>query len=93
MFGRICQVHPQRLHGPLFLFTWRCCEGTKGGLLTEDVWHWLAGVVELAAVELQADDGEHEDGEEQQQADLQQRHHGLDDGLQHDLQAWSEAET
>ena len=48
---------------------------------------------ELAAVELQADDGEHEDGEEQQQADLQQRHHGLDDGLQHDLQAWSEAET
>ena len=44
--------------------------------------------VQFAAVELQADDGEHEDCEEEQQANLQQRHHGLHDGLQHDLQAW-----
>lgn len=45
-------------------------------------------MVQLAAIELQADDGEHEDGEEEQKADLQQRDHGLNDGLEHNLQAW-----
>lgn len=43
--------------------------------------------VQLATVELQANDGEHEDGKEEQKANLQKRHHGLHDGLQHDLQA------
>lgn len=47
----------------------------------------FAGAVQSAAVELQADDGEHEDGEEKQQADLQQRNHGLHDGFQDDLKA------
>ena len=47
-----------------------------------------AGLVQLAAVELQADDGEHEDGEEKQHADLEQRNHGLHDGLQDDLETW-----
>lgn len=37
-------------------------------------------------VELQPDDGEYDDGEQHQQPDLEQRRHGLDDGLQHDLQ-------
>lgn len=46
--------------------------------------------MQLPAVELQADDREHQDGEEEQEADLQQRHHGLHDGLQHNLQAWKE---
>lgn len=46
--------------------------------------------MQLPAVELQADDSEHQDGEEEQEADLQQGHHGLHDGLQHDLQAWKE---
>lgn len=63
--------------------------GSLAGSLTEDVGGREAGVVQLAAVELQADDGEHEDGEEEQQADLQQGDHGLDDGLQHNLQTWS----
>lgn len=54
---------------------------------TEDVERWQAGVVKLPAVELQADDGKHEDGEEQEKADLEQRDHGLHDGLQHNLQA------
>lgn len=46
-----------------------------------------AGPMELAHVEVQANDGEHEDGEEEQQANLQQRHHGFHDGLQHHLKA------
>lgn len=44
--------------------------------------------MQLPAVKLQADDGKHENGEKEQQADLEERHHGLHDGLQHDLQAW-----
>lgn len=56
------------------------------GARTQDSRPCFAGVVQSAAVELQADDGEHEDSEEEQQADLQQRHHGLHDGLQDDLQ-------
>lgn len=50
-------------------------------ILTQDVRLGKAGVVQLAAVELQANDSEHQDGEEQEKADLQQRHHRLDDGL------------
>ena len=48
-----------------------------------------AGVMKLSAVELQTNDGKHEDGEEQEQANLEQRDHGLHNGLQHYLQAWS----
>lgn len=48
-----------------------------------------ARAVELSHVEVQADDGEHEDGEEEQESDLQQRNHGLHDGLQNHLQTWS----
>ena len=54
---------------------------------TEDVDGRQAGVVKLPAVELQADDRKHEDGEEQEKADLEQRDHGLHDGLQDNLQA------
>jgi hypothetical protein len=43
------------------------------------------GVVELPHVEVQADDGEHEDGKEEEHADLEQRNHGLHDGLQDNL--------
>lgn len=43
--------------------------------------------MQLPTVELQANDGKHEDGKEEQEADLQERHHGLHDGLQHNLQA------
>jgi hypothetical protein len=42
--------------------------------------------VQRSGVKLQPDDGEDDDGEQHQQADLEQRSHGLDDGLQHDLQ-------
>lgn len=55
-------------------------------ILTKDVQLGKAGVVQLAAVELQADDSEHQDSKEQQEADLQQRNHRLDDGLQNNLQ-------
>lgn len=41
--------------------------------------------MEFAHVELQANDGENEDGKEKKQANLQQRNHGLHDGLQHHL--------
>lgn len=44
--------------------------------------------MQLPAVELQADDGKHEDSEKEQQANLEERHHGLHDGFQHNLQAW-----
>ena len=37
--------------------------------------------VQLPTVEFQADDSEHQDGKEEQEADLQERHHGLHDGL------------
>lgn len=43
--------------------------------------------MQLATVELQANDSKHEDGKEEQKANLQKRHHGLHDRLQHDLQA------
>lgn len=45
--------------------------------------------MKFADVELKADDGKHENGEEEQQANLQQRDHGLHDGFEHHLQAWS----
>lgn len=44
-----------------------------------------AGSVQLSTVELQADDSKHQDGKEEQKANLQERHHGLHDGLQHNL--------
>ena len=47
----------------------------------------VAGPVQRPRVELQADDREDDDGEEHQQPDLEQRRHGLDDRLEHDLQA------
>lgn len=49
-----------------------------------------AGFMEFAHIELKADDGKHEDGKEKQQPDLQQRNHGLHDGLEHHLQAWNQ---
>lgn len=54
---------------------------------TEDIERWQAGLVKLPTVELQTNNGEHEDGEEQEEADLEQRDHGLHNGLQHNLQA------
>lgn len=45
--------------------------------------------MQSAAVKLQADDGEHEDCKKQQQANLQQRNHGLHDRLQDYLQTWN----
>lgn len=41
--------------------------------------------MEFAHVELQANDGKHEDGKEEEQANLQQRNHGLHDGFEHHL--------
>lgn len=41
--------------------------------------------VQLPTVELQADDSKHQDGKEEQKANLQERHHGLHDGFQHNL--------
>lgn len=49
------------------------------------------GLVEFAHVELEANDGEHEDGKEEQQPDLQERNHGLHDGLEHHLQTWGQS--
>lgn len=48
------------------------------------------GLMEFAHIEFEADDGKHEDGKEEQQPNLQQRDHGLHDGLKHHLQAWSQ---
>lgn len=50
-------------------------------------------MVKLPAVELQADDGKHEDGKEQEEADLEQRNHGLHDGLEHNLQALKQSHS
>ena len=38
--------------------------------------------------ELQADDGVDDDDEHDQHTDVEQRHHGLHDGVQHNLQTW-----
>lgn len=46
----------------------------------------VARLVQRPRVELEPDDGEDDDGEQHEQADLQQRRHCLDDGLEHDLQ-------
>lgn len=48
--------------------------------------------MQLPTVELQANDGKHEDGKKEQQADLEERHHGLHDGFQDNLQAWERRE-
>ena len=55
---------------------------------TKYSWQWFAGAVQFAAVELQADYGKHEDRKKEQQADLQQRNHGLNYRLQDYLQTW-----
>lgn len=48
--------------------------------------------MQLPTVKLQANDGKHEDSKKEQQANLEERHHGLHDGFQHNLQAWEEKE-
>jgi hypothetical protein len=47
-----------------------------------------AGAVHLAHEQLQADDGVDDDDEQDQQGDVEERNHGLDDGVQHNLKAW-----
>lgn len=42
----------------------------------------------LPREQLQTDDGVDDDDEDDQQCDVQQRHHRLQDRVQHDLQAW-----
>lgn len=44
-----------------------------------------AGLVHLAHEELQADDGIDDDDEKDQQSNMEQRNHGFDYGVQHDL--------
>ena len=46
------------------------------------------GLVHAANEELEADDGVDDDDEEHQQGDVQQRHHGLHDGVEDDVEAW-----
>lgn len=61
----------------------------KGGC-KNDCYALVASLVQRPGVKLQSDDGEYDDGEQHQQADLEQWSHGLDDGLQHDLQTYEE---
>lgn len=49
----------------------------------------VASLVQRSGVELQPDDRKYDDGEQHQQANLEERSHGLDDGLQHDLQTYT----
>lgn len=56
---------------------------------TRDVHVLVACLVQRSGVKLQPDDRKYDDGEQHQQADLEQRSHGLDDGLQHDLQTYT----
>lgn len=46
----------------------------------------VAGLVHLPHEELQADNGINDDDEQHKQGDVQQRHHGLDDGVQDHLE-------
>lgn len=46
----------------------------------------VAGLVHFAYEELQPNDGINDDDEHDQQTDVEQRHHGLHDGVQHNLQ-------
>lgn len=48
--------------------------------------------MQLPTVEFQTNDGKHEDSKKEQQANLEERHHGLHDGFQHNLQAWKQKE-
>lgn len=91
MCDSICKHHYEStvfnmLHAPV-------CDGDvcKECVFTQDPRLWFTGVVQSAAVKLQSDDGEHEDCKKEQQADLQQRNHGLHDGLQDYLQTWKES--
>lgn len=70
-------------HKPIW--PWNRCLSWGPGGLTCAVGE--TGLMEFAHIELEADDGEHEDGEEEQEPDLQQRDHGLHDGLENHLQA------
>lgn len=46
------------------------------------------GLVHAADEELETDDGVDDDDEENQQGDVQQRHHGLHDGVEDDVETW-----
>lgn len=50
--------------------------------------HQVAGGVHLADEEFKADDGVDDDDKQDQQGDVEERNHGLDDGVQHHLKAW-----
>lgn len=54
------------------------CRGITGG-------GGVAGLVHPADEQLQTDDGVDDDDEHDQHADVQQGHHGLHDGVQHNL--------
>lgn len=57
-------------------------------LCTQNSRLWLTGAVQFAAVKFQTNDGKHENCKEEQQANLQQRNHGLHDRLEDYLQTW-----
>lgn len=60
----------------------------------DKLWYALvASLVQRTGVKLQSDDGKNDDGKQHQQADLKQRCHSLDDGLQHDLQTYWAGKT
>lgn len=58
------------------------------------VWNTVvdAARMQQAHEQLEPDDGEDEDGEEHEQADLKQRHHRLQDRLEHHLEACASAD-
>lgn len=53
----------------------------------------VARLVHLPHEELQADDGINDDDEEHKEGDVQQRHHGLDDGVQDHLETCATRST
>lgn len=57
-----------------------------GAPLTCDALLVVAGLVHLPHEELQPDDGVDDNDEEHEQGDVQQGHHGLDDGVQDHLE-------
>lgn len=62
--------------------------GLREGMLITWILALVASFVKGARVELEADDGEDDDREQNEKCDLEQRRHGLQDGLQDDLKTW-----
>lgn len=58
-------------------------------LLITGVFYAVTRFVQSPRIKFKSNDGEYHDGKQDEQTDLQERGHGLDDGLQDHLETWT----